>query len=327
MTVLLELKQSIRNLYIRYETYINLAGKFLLALIALLFIRVELGYRAGLNHPIILLMTALLCAVMPANFIPAICAVFIVGHIMSVSIECALISLIVFLLMFLLYFRFAPKDTLAVVLTPICFVVGIPYVVPILLGLAGTPGSIVSMAFGVVVTFIIRYVSENAMTLSNAPAISGMQNVEETPNRFQSIMSGMMGDKRMLVLIGAFALTLMVVYIIRRRKVDHAWSIAIIAGGIVCLICLLTGELIFDTGISFIGAIVGTIVSVLIAKGFQFFRFHLDYARTENVQFEDDEYYYYVKAIPKITVPTAERKVKKINRTTAQSATTKDATD
>ena len=44
----------------------------------------------------------------------------------------------------------------------------------------------------------------------------------------------------------------------------------------------------------------------------QFFRFNLDYSRTEKVQFEDDEYYYYVKAVPKMTVATPEKKVKKI---------------
>lgn len=42
------------------------------------------------------------------------------------------------------------------------------------------------------------------------------------------------------------------------------------------------------------------------------FRFNLDYSRTEKVQFEDDEYYYYVKAVPKMTVATPEKKVKKI---------------
>jgi len=44
----------------------------------------------------------------------------------------------------------------------------------------------------------------------------------------------------------------------------------------------------------------------------QFFKFNLDYSRTEKVQFEDDEYYYYVKAVPKMTVATPEKKVKKI---------------
>ena len=45
----------------------------------------------------------------------------------------------------------------------------------------------------------------------------------------------------------------------------------------------------------------------------EFFLFHLDYARTEQVQFEDDEYYYYVKAVPKVTVSGKEKQVKQIN--------------
>ena len=51
---------------------------------------------------------------------------------------------------------------------------------------------------------------------------------------------------------------------------------------------------------------------MLAASLVQFFRFNLDYSRTEKVQFEDDEYYYYVKAVPKMTVSAPEKKVKKI---------------
>ena len=39
----------------------------------------------------------------------------------------------------------------------------------------------------------------------------------------------------------------------------------------------------------------------------------VDYSRTEYTQFEDDEYYYYVKAVPKIKVTAPEVKVKHIN--------------
>jgi len=41
--------------------------------------------------------------------------------------------------------------------------------------------------------------------------------------------------------------------------------------------------------------------------------FGVDYGRTENVQFEDDEYYYYVKAVPKMTVAVQAKTVKRIN--------------
>ena len=69
----------------------------------------------------------------------------------------------------------------------------------------------------------------------------------------------------------------------------------------------------FDTNVPIGGVIIGSIFSVLIAMVVQFFAFNVDYSRTEKVQFEDDEYYYYVKAIPKITVATPSRTVKKIN--------------
>ena len=62
---------------------------------------------------------------------------------------------------------------------------------------------------------------------------------------------------------------------------------------------------------------------MIVCKIIEFFRFCLDYSRTEKVQFEDDEYYYYVKAVPKMTVSAPTNTVKKINtqrRPAAQSA-------
>ena len=41
--------------------------------------------------------------------------------------------------------------------------------------------------------------------------------------------------------------------------------------------------------------------------------FSVDYARCENLQYEDDEYYYYVKAVPKLSVATPEKTVKRIS--------------
>ena len=41
-----------------------------------------------------------------------------------------------------------------------------------------------------------------------------------------------------------------------------------------------------------------------------FFIFNVDYRKSEYLQFEDDGYYYYVKAIPKISVRNYDRKRK-----------------
>ena len=62
----------------------------------------------------------------------------------------------------------------------------------------------------------------------------------------------------------------------------------------------------------------GTLVSGVIAAILDFFIFAVDYNRTEYVQFEDDDYYYYVKAVPKIAVTAPDKQVKKINTRTAK---------
>ena len=62
------------------------------------------------------------------------------------------------------------------------------------------------------------------------------------------------------------------------------------------------------------------LLSLLLAVVLQFFVFNVDYSRTEKVQFEDDEYYYYVKAVPKIVVARPEKKVKQINSQKTKAA-------
>lgn len=311
MTSLLELKQYIKRFYIKNETYLTYVWKFLLSLISIAVINNKLGYMSSLNNIAIVLMASLLCAILPANFIIVISAAFIVGHLFALAPECALVTAIIFVLMFLLYFRFSPKDTLAVVLTPLFYFMGLPYVMPLAMGLLGTPASMVSVGFGVVVAFLISYFSSNATAF-------GSDGVEEAANEFQSIVSGIVGNKSMMVMIVAFAITIVIVYLIRRSSVDNSWKIAISAGAISLIICILVGNLIFDTDIALAGVIIGTVVSALLMLVVEFFSFSLDYSRTEKVQFEDDEYYYYVKAVPKVTVSTPERRVKKINRAREQ---------
>ena len=59
--------------------------------------------------------------------------------------------------------------------------------------------------------------------------------------------------------------------------------------------------------------LLGSLLALVVAKVIEFFRFCVDYSRTEKVQFEDDKYYYYVKAVPKMTVSVPTKTVKRIN--------------
>ena len=56
----------------------------------------------------------------------------------------------------------------------------------------------------------------------------------------------------------------------------------------------------------------------------EFLFFSVDYSRTEHLQFEDDEYYYYVKAVPKLTVAAPDKVVKHINEREHSDKTTRE---
>jgi hypothetical protein len=146
----------------------------------------------------------------------------------------------------------------------------------------------------------------------SATAISSME-TEDMAAKFRFVIDGLINNKEMILMIVAFSVTIILVYFIKRLAIDYAWTIAIAAGALADMMILLVGDLVFDTNGSIAMLIVGTIVSVLAAKVVEFFVFSVDYSRTEKVQFEDDEYYYYVKAIPKINVAAPSRTVKKIN--------------
>ena len=305
MTNLLVLREQLKKFYGKYEIYITPACKFLLALVSLTMINQTIGYMSALNNFAIVLVLALMCSFLPMNLTVVIAAGVSLAHLYAFSLECAIVALAVYLLMFILYFRFSPKDTVVVLLTPLCFILKIPYVVPIAVGLVGAPASVVSVACGIIVYYVIGYMNESASVLNTFDA-------EGAVEKFRYIIDGVLGNKTMLVVLVSFTITLVVVYFIRRLSVDYAWTIAMITGALINILILLFGDLMYNTNVSILGLILGSIVSVLLVKVLEFFVFNVDYSRTELVQFEDDEYYYYVKAVPKNTVATPEKRVKTI---------------
>ena len=306
MTALLELRENLKKIYSRNEAFILPVIKFLLSFIVLSIINGKMGYMTKLDNMAIVLIVSLLCSFLPTGFMAFFAMMFAVLHMYALSIETAAVGLVVFLLLYLLFLRFTAKEALVVVLTPVLCMLKLPYVMPVAMGLIGTPASCVSVGCGVVVYYLLQTV------ITNAPTINSM-GAEEATAKLRLLIDGMLGNKAMLVTIAAFAITVIVVYLIRRMSVDHSWTIAMVAGIMIEVMILLVGDLMYDTNLSIVSALLGAVVTLIACKIIEFFRFCLDYSRTEKVQFEDDEYYYYVKAVPKMTVAAPTNTVKKIN--------------
>ena len=306
MTELLLAKETFKTFIGRHEVYLKPLGKFLLALAALLMINASTGYMEKLGNMSLVVIVALMCSFMPTNFTVLCGAAFITAHFYALSMECALVALILFLILALVYFRFSPRDSLIVLLLPMCFALKVPYVVSLCAGLLATPVSAAAVVCGVVVHYMVSYVTGNVSGLKALEA-------EDMSGRFRYVVDGFLKNKTMAVVALAFAMTVIVVYLVRRLSIDHSWTIAIVVGTITQMVILLMGALVMDADVSMAGIIAGSIVSAGIALVVKFMMFQMDYSRAENVQFEDDEYYYYVKAVPKVILSKPEKTVKKIN--------------
>ena len=309
MESLLIVKQQLTRFYTRFEAYIVPALKFLAMLFALIFINASVGFMTKLKNPAIVLILALLCSFLPTNVIVLVAGLVIVGHLYALSLECAVIVLFIFIIMYALYFRFTPGDAIAVLLTPVCFAMHIPYVMPLAMGFVGNPISCISVGCGTAVYYILHYVSEHEDALSGG-SLSDLD-IENMMGNFKTVIDGILKNDTMIAMIVTFAVTIIVVYLIRRLKINYSWQIALGAGLIVCFVVLLVSSAVLDAEIGIGGAIVSLFISSVIVLVMQFFIFNVDYSRAEYVQFEDDEYYYYVKAVPKITLDAPSVRVRR----------------
>ena len=304
MAVLLELKENFKRFYNKYDIYIVPVAKFIAALVSFLMLNASIGYMDKLNSPIIAVLVSVICAFLPNGFTIVMLSIFMIAHLYAISVEFALIALCVVLLMYLLYFRFTPKLGYLLILTVIMCGFKIPYVIPVAVGLCSSFLAAIPVSFGVIIYYIINTASAYEAAVTNKSLTESMLQVSY-------LIESLVKDKQMIVLIAALAVTVIVVYIIRRLKIDYAWGYAIGIGSVLQFIILVVCEIVFKTEFNIVLIVIGVILGAL--AGYICNVIAVDFRRTEYVQYEDDEYYYYVKAVPKINVAGEDVKVKQIN--------------
>jgi len=321
MTTLLEIREKIVSVYKQYEGIATVLFRFLTVLLALRYINERIGYRDVLTSGLLSVIIALMGTIFPYNAMAGIFALLIIVHLYTLSLEAAGVAAILFILMFLLFFRFAPKDAVLILLTPVFSMFHLGYTLPVIAGLLYGPASAATLSVGLIVMYFINFISEN-----NA-AIGAVSEEQDMLARFRFLVDGLMQNRELLVMMIAAAVTAAAVYIIRRLPIKYAWLVGAVAGSVLQVVVLLAGDLMFGTNISIAGAIAGMIVTILISAVVTFLMFNLDYSRIENAQFEDDDYYYYVKAVPKMTASAPKKRTVKRISSTRQAYSERDWQD
>ncbi len=308
MTTIIELKEIARRIYARFATYIIPAAKFLVELVALLLIRKAFGYEDRVSSVPLCLLLSLAAALLPLGISVLIPAIVILFNFYALSTEIFLAGGAIMMIVALLYLRFSPKTGYMVVLAPVLFAFHIPFILPVAAGLLFGPGTAVSIACGAFLFYFLQGISANAAAFSGGEESTALEKIS-------TLIKQITGNREMLLVILVFILTTIVVYAVRRMSINHAWTIAIIAGFMVEFVILLGGFIALGLNEKIGFLLLGNLLSVGIALVIKLFCFNVDYKRTERTQFEDDDYYYYVKAVPKLQMEPEEKKVRKYSTT------------
>lgn len=305
MTLVLEFKEKIKEIYGAYGTYILPVLKFALAFLVFNSINSYLGFAEKLDNVFLLLIMALICAITPWNAIAVFGTVLVIGHCYALGIEVAAIAVLFLMLIEILYLRFMQGDSLALVLMPFAYNLGIPCAVPVCTGLLRGSVSALSVVCGVFVQNFLQLIKIKAPLLQAAEKKDMLNNVK-------ILLDGALKNKQMLITMLACIVVVLVVNTIRRLSIDYSWHIAVAAGSVSYALIMLLGGILTDVPGNAFLLIAGVLGGALISLVLEFFVYNVDYSRSENFQYEDDEYYYYVKAIPKISITKPKREVKKI---------------
>ncbi|MBO4627554.1 MAG: hypothetical protein J5645_06225 [Lachnospiraceae bacterium] len=309
MMLLFELRAKVTSIYQKYDFWINLALRFVLLFLTYSRLAKILPYSKTLCKTPALIALALVSSFLPSSLMVVVAAMYVCFQI--VAADSAILALTVFALFMICYcffLRFTPRQGAAMIATPMLQSFGIPYAVPILLGLFSNLLAIVPMCCGVFAFYTIRFVRENIDALAQYSLKSEPQQI------FITVLDQLLKNPAMYVTMLILALVIIVVYLVRRINMDYAFEISIAVGTGVMMLGYIIADLKYDMGIRVASMVFACLISGGVCLVLLFFVRVLQYSAAEHVEFEDDDYFYYVTAIPKVKAGAPKLKEKKVIR-------------
>lgn len=302
---LLRVRDEIVNIYKKYERFITPVLKFILTISVFLLMRNNIGYAKSLTKISVIILMGLIGVFLPPQLIMLLFILVTSLHVAAGSLEAGIIVFALLVIIYLLFIRLYPVESLFIVGTIIAFKFNVPYIIPLIAGLFSSLAAMVALVLGI----IFWYTAPQFIMMMEGQSAELADIVEVINTKIMTLQEVFKEDQTLLASIIVLSVVLLTVYIIRKQNIDYAEYIAIFVGTIINLIGFLLAIILFDVDIGIIGLLLSTLGCAIIVTIAQFFSKVADYSRAETVQFEDDKNYYYVKVIPKIAVRKPRRQV------------------
>lgn len=305
--VLLTLRQNLISGFKKYEVILMPIIRFLINIGLLYMLKERTSYTGALSSVIVTIIIALVGAVVSAEWI-LIASIFLVPiYLIPSSLIIAAMAFAILASLYILYGRFFPKESLFIIATIVAFPINMELLVPIVAALFGNIASMVAIIIGLLLKFILPQLS------ANLTVVEKNQTTESLEKLLAMDFKALIADQTMLIMITVFLVVFMTIYLIKKLSIDYGPYIAIMIGAVMNIMGFGLAKIFFvDIEIDLIRIVIETILMSLIGVVIQFFSIALDYQRAENVNFEDDDNYYYVRIVPKIKLSFKQNKVKRV---------------
>lgn len=307
MIQLLLIRDSIRKIIKKHSAIVIPAFRFIVAFTIFIIINTNMGYNEKIKGITVLVLFSAISAFFPMGVTVLLACTLVILHIYSASIFLAAIFILIITVLYLMLMRFASKYSYFVLAIPIFAYFNCKSFIPIVAGLTTTPVALFAIIPGIITSILFTIVKE-AVKMS-----SGTVQLEDNLQTYVFIIRSLLENKLLILTIVAAICVFFATYVCRRLAISHAYLLGIIVGMITNLIIMIIGSLIFDVDVSILWTLLGTLLSGAFAYVVQFFKYILDYSSVEHIQFDDDEYHYYVTAVPKLSVTSPDLNVLKIS--------------
>ncbi len=293
MTGLLTARDAIRDFLRKYDEITTPMFRFVVALIMFYSINSMYGYASLFDKGIVVFLMSVICALVSDTVVVLLGGIVILVNVLGLSIELGALFLILFILIYCMYMRIFPDCSWILAFVPIMLMLKLYYAVPLVVVVfAGTSG-IVPTAFGIVLYYF---------SLSVREIQDGKMMENEDFQAYTYIVDGIIKNKEILAMIITAAIVILLAYIIYVLPFDYSWYVAIGVGGICNILFTFVVNSAVGVHTSSGSVLGGSLLGIVLALFIQMCKRVVDYSRKETVQFEDDDYYYYVKAVPKLNM-------------------------
>ncbi|WP_069999867.1 hypothetical protein [Cellulosilyticum sp. I15G10I2] len=308
---LLIIRQNLIKIYKQYETVILMLLKFIIVFSVITMIGSSVGYIGVFNKVEVVLFLALLGTFLPEKWMVLGFVLLTPVYVAMVNLVLGIVSFVFLWVLYLLFMRLFPKESLLIIAAMMCFNIGLEGLLPVIAGLFGSYVSIIAIIIGTFIWFALPQFS--LIIQSHAATKDDILSI--FTNLTEGGIADIIGDKTMLCTIVVFFSVFSIVYIIRKQSIDYAPYLAIGIGLIMHLAGFVLAMVFLNIDISMGRILMTTLIIAFIAIPTQFFSKVLDYQRAEIVSFEDEDNYYYVKVVPKLFINTNHKKIKRIYNT------------